>query len=485
MRLKERLGKLACATAAALVLSSCATTDAASGTFSGAYADNPERGRQGEILPGEAGVLPRPYNRGVRVVGHSSVFERDGNVLLAWVDHCAYVAGTIPQINLGGTLDPEKLGVAVIDVSDPANPRDIKLLRTPASIRTAETIHAVSTPGRKLLAVGDYAGGNAQFGPKDPASLEIYDASDCANPRLMSKFVWPENAHTLTLSPDGRYLVGTFQSQNPPFTGKGGLMVLDLLDPSDPRYIGTLGVTSGDGKRWEFASHEVSFSADGRRIYAAVTDSTGNDLNPGLKPGFSMERVSPDNGGVYILDSSDLMDGKPDPELRLIGTIKHGGWHSVMPANIGGVPYLVGGGELAACPGAFPKISNIADEANPFIEGEFRLDMNQPENCPPSTISPMNPFGAPSATLHYNDVDNAADTRLGLFNFTAAGLRIADLRNPEKPVELGYFRPGDACTGHVRFIPATAQVWLTCFESGFWVLELSPDLRKAVGLPRH
>lgn len=443
-------------------------------------ADNPEPGRQGEILPGEAKVLAKPYSKGVRVVGHSAVWGRAGNIQLAWVDRCAYVASTIPQISLGATLDPAKEGVAVIDVSDPRKPRDVRLLRTPGSIRTAETIHAVTAPGRKVLVAGAYAGGNAQFGPKDAASLDIYDASDCANPKLMAQYVWPQNAHTVTISPDGRYVFGTGQSQTEPFTGHGGLLVLDISDMAHPKFLGRLGVTGPDGRSWEFAPHEISFSADGRGIYAAVSDSTGGDLNLGMKPGFSLERMSPEAGGVYILDNSDLIDGKPDPKLRLLGTVPHGGWHSVMPAHIGGVPYLVGGGELVPCPGAFPKISNIADEKHPFIAGEFRLAMNRPENCPAPTAA-MGPMGAPSATLHYNDVDNAQNTRLGLFNFTYAGMRIADLRNPQKPVELGYFRPGDFCTGHVRYDPKTRRIWLTCFESGFWVIELAPETIAKLG----
>ena len=76
------------------------------------------------------------------------------------------------------------------------------------------------------------------------------------------------------------------------------------------------------------------------------------------------------------------------------------------------------------------------------------------------------------ATLHYNDVDSAHDTRRGLFNFMWAGLRIADLSDPAAPREVAYFKPGDACTGHVRYRPEQDHVWLVCQSSGFWVLEV-------------
>jgi hypothetical protein len=74
----------------------------------------------------------------------------------------------------------------------------------------------------------------------------------------------------------------------------------------------------------------------------------------------------------------------------------------------------------------------------------------------------------------------ATHTRLGLFNFLWGGLRIADIRNPDQPAEIGYFRPGDACTGHVRYLPAKGQIWLTCVNSGFWVLAIKPELLRAL-----
>jgi hypothetical protein len=122
------------------------------------------------------------------------------------------------------------------------------------------------------------------------------------------------------------------------------------------------------------------------------------------------------------------------------------------------------------------------------VVGEFKLAMNHAENCPQRTDAEKmsaGVTGAPgTAALHFNDVDSADDTRLGLFNFMWAGLRIVDLRDPAKPSEVAYFKPGDACTGHVRYLPKTGQIWLVCGASGFHVLALKPDVRKALGLPR-
>jgi hypothetical protein len=463
---------LAGATAGLLLLCACQTQPAA------VLDDHPEPGLQGQVMAGDARILPNPYHQGVRLIGHSPILNRDSNVQLSWIDQCAYVSSSVPGLIQGPKTDPATAGVAVIDVSDPAAPKLVRLLRDHGSLNSVETMHAVTARDRKVLVAGAYAGGNPQFGPNDLPWLDIYDAADCTNPRLMAEVQWPENVHTITISANGRRVYGTHIE---PFSGHGGIHVMDISDLVHPRYLGKFGATAADGKSWEFAPHELSISADERRLYVGVIGSRGGDLNRHIQgpEGFSMDRVAPDAGGIYILDNSDIVDGRADPRLRLIGTAQHGGWHSVMRANIGGVPYLVGGGELSPCPGAFPMLVNIADESRPYIAGEFRLAMNHQEKCnrPPAGAAGIMPGGEQSATLHFNDVDSAEHTRLGLFNFTYAGLRIADIRDPLHPVELAYFRPGDFCTGHVRYFPKAAQIWSVCAASGFHVIELAPEVR--------
>lgn len=458
--------------------------------------DRPELGLQGQSLPGEAVVLARPYSKGVHRIGHDPIRGRDTNVQLAWVDHCAYVSSTAGPFPLLGTLkgDPALTGVAVIDARNPRKPRTVRLLRDKGSLAALEVLHAVSAAGRKVLIAGAYHGGANAAGTSgsketDPASdgawLDIYDVSDCANPKLMAEVTWPENSHTGRLSPDGRLVYGTNMS---PFTGNGGIQVMDISDMTHPRFLGKFGATRADGSTFEFAAHEVSFSPDGRRMYAGVNSSMGGDLNRGVKimpP--SKQSLGPDGGGVYIFDNTDFLERRPDPRLRLLGTMPGGGWHSVLPARIGGVSYLVGGAELGSCPGTWPRITNIADETRPVLAGEFKLAMNRPKNCPePSPAERAGGGIVPppgTATLHYNAIDSSTDTRLGLFNFMWAGLRIADLRDPAKPVEIAYFKPGDVCTGHVRYVPESGQIWLVCNASGFHVLELQPNVRTSLGLP--
>jgi len=448
--------------------------------------DRPETGKQGETLAGEAIVLPKPYSKGVNVVGHNPLDGRKGNLIMAWSRHCAYVADGISMAadgSLANTPFGPTSGVADIDATNPRAPKVIRYLHDKGARAATETMHAVTIPGRAVLAASVYAGVSG-MGPAKEGWLDIYDISKCANPELMAEVKWPEAVHTLTVSPNGKRVYGTVIN---PFTGDGGIQVIDISDMAHPRFIGKFAATRPDGSSFPFAAHEVTISPDEKRIYAGVIASKGGDLNKGIKlmpP--NAEGLGPDAGGIYVLDNSDLAEGKPDPKMRLIGTSLHGGWHSPVRAQFNGVPMLVSAGELGACPGAWPRITTLADETSPRVIGELRLAMNKPENCPERTAMEKATGGvvgrAGIAASHFNDVDSPTNTRLGLFTMMYAGLRIADLRDPTNPKEIAYFKPGDACMSHVRYVRETGQIWFACNDSGFYVIEVKPELRKTLRL---
>lgn len=461
------------------------------GSVLAATPDRLETGKQGETMEGEATVLPVPYSKGVNVVGHDPIGGRTGNLIMAWSGKCAYVADGMAIKPDGGLLQTPigpNSGVAVIDVSNPASPKTVRYLTDKGALYATETLHVSQGRGRPILAASTYGGVEGMSAPKE-GWLSLYDVSDCAQPKLLADIQWPEPVHTVRVSPSGRYVYGPVLN---PFTGAGGIAVMDIADPAKPRFVGKFGVTRADGTSYEFAPHEIVFSPDEKRIYVGVVSSQGGDLNhhfKNTKPGIpSAESVGRDAGGVYILDNTDFAEGKPDPKFRLIGTAQNAGWHSPALATFAGKPYVVNAGELGACPGAWPRITDVSDEANPKLAGEFRLAMNREGNCPPPNAMEKASgglVGRPGiASTHFNDVDNAEDTRLGLFTFMYAGLRIADLRDPENPVEVAYFKPGDPCMSHVHYDSAKGHIWFACNASGFWVLELKPEVRAALHLPK-
>ncbi|MGH7859895.1 MAG: hypothetical protein ACREQY_21425 [Candidatus Binatia bacterium] len=60
--------------------------------------------------------------------------------------------------------------------------------------------------------------------------------------------------------------------------------------------------------------------------------------------------------------------------------------------------------------------------------------------------------------------------------------------DPHNPVEVAYFNPGrvggslESMSGHTHYHASTGHIWLGT-RSGFWVLELEPQVREALGLP--
>jgi hypothetical protein len=454
--------------------------------------DNPERGIQGETLPGEDRVLDKPYSKGINLIGHSRIDGREGNLAMTWSGHCAYVADGL-TMGRDGMLHQEPSigplsGVAVINVSNPAAPTVARYLKDKGTVNATETLHALTVKGRPILAISNYGGVAGMSAPKE-GWLSLYDPTDCIKPRLLSEVQWPEPVHTIRISPDGQFVYGAILN---PFTGDGGIAVMDIKDRAKPRFVGKFGATPADGSSYAFATHELVFSTDGKRIYAGVLSSKGGDLNPDFKPAKlgmpAAETVGQNAGGIYILDNSEILARKPDAKLRLISTAHKAGWHSPVRARINGKPYLVNAGELGACPSAWPRITSIADERKPRLVGEFKLAMNLPENCPPRTAIEAATGGmvgrSGAAGSHYQDVDDSENTRLGLFPFVFAGLRIADLRKPEKPVEIAYFKPGDLCGSRVRYVAETGHIWFACGSSGFYVIELKPELRKQFNLPK-
>jgi hypothetical protein len=94
--------------------------------------------------------------------------------------------------------------------------------------------------------------------------------------------------------------------------------------------------------------------------------------------------------------------------------------------------------------------------------------------------------------VHYHDIDDPADTTFVMASMWNAGVRVFDVRDPGRPREVAYFNPGDVAPGstttldqawgHVRYVPETGHIWFATASGGFWVVEIEPQVRAALGL---
>jgi hypothetical protein len=418
--------------------------------------DLPETGLQGDVPRADqlSGRAMQGYNCGVALVGHTDLGGHGGHANMAWAGNCAYVASA-------------GQGISVVDVSDPRQPTLVSTLHGNGSDLTLETIAATKVGNRAVLVAGRYGAIPIQV----PAPMDIDDISDCAHPKLASTFTFPENIHNLTFSPDGTRVYATLPIQ-----------VLDITDLANPTFLGKLDdqipVPTFPGK---YLSHEIMTSPDGNTLYLG-----------GQTPNYSY---------FTIVD----VTGWPERPAILLSQVEGRG-HSIRLARIKGRTYALHSEESVVGPtakgcvpeemnpfagAAQPWLSDVTDPANPKMRiSQFRLAINEPANCATEVADGVN------ASVHYHDVDDPNRTTFAMLSMWNAGLRIVDLRDPYHPREVGYFNPGafltpgedallDKAWGHVRYVPSTGQIWFASQSGGFWVVELEPQVRKALGLPKR
>lgn len=438
--------------------------------------DRPETAIPGEVPLADQvnSRADRGYNCGLALVGYNSLGARGGNANMAWSRDCAYIAGD--------------KGIAVVDVSDPTHPVLTRTLHGAGSDVSLESIAAVDAGNRHLLAAGRY-GLLGYTGNPNKIPLDIYDTANCAHPKLITTYQWPSNIHGLTFSANGLRLFGTLPVQ-----------AIDVSNPAKPKFLGNIEQDlKAQGVDHLYYAHEATLSADNTRLYL----------------------------GGQIWGDEELMvvdiKGWPQKRATVIGRLNNKPGHSVTIATIKGRRYLLNSDESvvnftakgcvpeAFTPGggaAQPYVTDIGNERAPRTVAQFRLPINEPSNCAQETADYQN------ASVHYHNVDDTDQTTFGMFPMWNAGLRVVDLRNPTAPREVAYFNPGrfqfkqfldryrtndgfarlarmqnwtglDQAWAHTRYVPETGQIWLATQSGGFWVLELEPQVRAALGLPRR
>ena len=419
--------------------------------------DRPETGVAGDVplVDQITGRAAEGYSCGLSLVGYSSLGGRGGNANMAWSGDCAYVTGD---------------GVAVVDVRDPQHPRHVRTLHGAGADDTLETIATIEAPGRTLLATGRYG----FYGTRDApvtAPVDIWDVTDCRQPRRLLTVKFPGNVHNLTFSADGKTLWSTMP-----------LQAMDLSNLRRPRILPHIEQDlAASGHPSHFYAHEAVVSPDGKRLYVG-----------GQLPLFTEE--------LLVVD----IEHWPAQPARVIGSVPKPG-HSVRSMTIKGKPYLIASDESilnVAAKGCLPNVLtpfagasrpaliDLSNERLPKVRGEIRLPISEPIHCAEQLLSGVN------ASTHYQDVDDPLDTTFAMVSAWNAGLRISDVRDPVHPREVAYFNPGmyepgagsqggalEQAWAHSRYVPETGHIWLATQTGGFWVLELQPQIRRALGLP--
>lgn len=397
----------------------------------------------------EAGSAAMPESHNLRLVGYDDlqgraayqpILHRYGDRIIFFVGHHAG-----EQMN-PLTAQPEKNGMSVLDVSDPAHP--VYLKHVPPTGDEANGTQHVQVCDGSALPNGDptkvyLVRTNGQIG------AELLDVTDPAEPKFL-----------MTINSSGKTPAGQRQTHKIQWECESGIAYLngttegwlaartlqlyDLGNPEQPRHIRDFGL---DG--WQPGSSGSETSglhqpfAYGNRVYMGYNPSS--------------------DGVIQILDRDKLINGDPSvaepfvpssqnldyPQVARLDMPSYYGAHTTKPIyGIEIADYadnaehktidllVVTSEELDEACLAERDITffvDITDEAHPFPISSFQVPEEPGDFCHRGGR-----FGVHGTQDAYHP---NFDKRLVLLSYFNAGVRAVDIRNPFSPREVAYFIP--------------------------------------------
>jgi hypothetical protein len=415
--------------------------------------------------------LPQPdHARNMKIIGHSDQGGRPDGVQLMVHNGHAYIGHMFSK------------GFSVVDVRDPTNPVPVAYVAAP---RNTWNIH-LQTHDDLLLVI------NAK---------DMFAAAEFQDEHAYYKGALGEK-------------VGTAEAQ-----GVGsrdwtaGMAVYDISRPHEPRKIGFMPVEGGGihriwytGGRWAYASALLDGFSDYIFITIDMSDPThpreagrfwlpGMNLAAGERPDWLPSRryglhhaiIHGDtaygawrDAGLVMIDVAD----RSDPKL-----IVHRNWSP---------PF--GGGTHNCLPLPDRDLLVVLDEAvldnlEDGLKFIWMFDIREPSN--PVSIST---FPTPSEVdyakkgghfgphnVHENRPGSLVSSDLIFATYQNAGVRVFDVRDQYRPVEIGAFVPPppreliDRRPGRARviqscdvFVDAQGLVYSNDYNGGLYILEFNP-----------
>jgi hypothetical protein len=415
---------------------------------------HPQPGVDGRV---PAGSATNGLNCNVSLVSHQGT--EGGFKVFRYVDThghvCAFYDSTLMlpfnALNPGAGSE----GVIVLDMSDPAHPKQTDDLTTTPMLSPHESLNLNAKRG--LLAA---VNGNLTT---EPGFMSIYDVSqDCRHPVLDANGPYARFGHESGFTSDGK----TFYATSTAFQA---ITAIDVSDPKQPHAI------------WQgnIYSHGMSLSDDGNRAY--IADPKGN---------------------LLILDTSQIQARKSNPQTREISRLT---WNSAsipqnaIPFTENGHPYLLEideynqgtlnpGGDQDIVGAA--RIIDIADETKPVVVANLRLAVDQPaEHKQAREAQDPGANNAPQGyAAHYCNIPTEVNPKIVACSFIASGMRLFDISDITHPKEAGYYvappKPrsengesdSDFAMSKPDFDVARHDVWWTDGTSGFYVLHVDSSI---------
>jgi hypothetical protein len=397
------------------------------------------------------GRAARGYTCNARQVGHfggatggyrvERYADRHGHV-------CAYYDSSLLPPTYAVDQGTETTGTYAMDMTDPAHPVHTDTLRTPAFQSPHESVRLNQARGLLVADMG--------YPTTNPGIVDVYDVTaDCRHPALQSSTPLGVLGHEGGFAPDGRtFYVASLSG--------GTLAAVDLTNPKVP----TIAWFS-----YAYRPHGLSISNDGNTLYLADT-TTGHV-------------------GLTVLDVTQVQRRVLQPDVPVISRLT---WPQVStpqnatPFTEHGHPYLLETDEFGsgAAIGA-ARIIDIANIRKPFVVSNLRLAVHQAKA---QTADLMKDPGATALFQgyrgHYCTVPSRVDPTIIACSFIMSGLRVFNISNPARPVEVAYFnkpllagqgtdptQAGGFAMSAPAYDPARHDIWYSDGNSGFYVVHLT------------
>ena len=452
---------------------------------------------------------------GMRQVGHEPLALRGSFGDIQLFGLCAYASMRDPS-----NLALETTGTAVIDMRVPSSPVWVRTLRTLAMQRAYSALEI-----QKSTLIAAFK----DFGPNGDNWFDIYDvAADCLNPTplavntaesiLTRKITTSGGNHDGWLTPDAKTYYGIpFGGGIRIISGPAGapvlnpnridMHVLDMSDPRNPKHLLNWNRLQLPAEVWPRVLattnfHDVSSNDDGTRVYLALYGGNnslgGNNNNP------IPEQNQRCSNGLLILDSSEVQNRVPNPQLKYVSffswcddqetdpdfgdgsTASSHATEFVIHEN--GTPYILSTDESGngldgewnahVRQRTFSRLIDISDERNPRLASTFKPDVNDPDNATQVMTDQIN-----GGMLHYIGFDDRYNMRLVFYAGANQGIRVVDFRDPRRPKEIAYYKAPSVATTRVgendftrpdpRYDADNCLIYTGWNQGGLRILELT------------
>jgi len=331
---------------------------------------------------------------GFELVGHSDLDGHGDGMQVMPHGDTLYVAH----------FGPTGKATSILDISDPTNPVVVRQRDAAPGSHS----HKVQVADGLLMV------NHELFRSKGPApvGMAIYDLAEPTDPQRIGFFdTGGEGVHRIVYEGGDRAYI----SATPPgYTGRIWFIV-DVSDPANPAEIGRwwlpgMWTEGGETPDWPSSEDRIVHHAmvHGDRAYVGMWDS-----------------------GMVIVDISDPTS---PTTISRINWEEGGNTHTCLPLPDRDLVVVTDEATTDNCDGGprMVRIVDVSDEANPFVraicpvpEGDF---------CDRGLR-----FGAHN--LHENRPGSYRSQQLMFVTYFNAGLRVYDLTDPDRPVDIAHWIP--------------------------------------------